>query len=170
IESSGPARSARCCPHARSRRDHPSAYDPRSPRETDRGQHMRHRSGSTALEALVAFTLLSAALTFATPLVVQHSRLLKAQRDYRLALREVYNQIARLSLLPTDELSGALSQLTPSELIAAKLPGAELRGRLDDSDLGRRLTLRLSWQAQSSPTTISLTTWVLPASHGRAQP
>jgi len=131
---------------------------------------MRHRSGSTALEALVAFTLLSAALTFTTPLVVQHSRLLKAQRDYRLALDEVSNQIERLSLLPTDELSGALSQLKPSELIAAKLPGAELGGQLDDSDIGRRLTLRLSWQVQGSPTTLSLFTWLLPASQGRAQP
>lgn len=131
---------------------------------------MKHRSGSTALEALVAFTLLSAALTFATPLVVQHSRLLKAQRDYRLALDEVSNQIERLSLLPTDELSGALSQLKPSELTVAKLPGAELGGKLDDSDIGRRLTLRLSWQSQGSPTTVSLTTWLLPASPGRAQP
>jgi len=130
---------------------------------------MRHRSGSTALEALVAFTLLSAALTFATPLVVQHSRLLKAQRNYRLALDEVSNQIDRLSLLPADELSNALSQLKPSELIAAKLPGAELRGKLDDSDIGRRLTLRLSWQAQGSPTKVSLATWVLPASQERAQ-
>lgn len=131
---------------------------------------MRHRSGSTALEALVAFTLLSAALTFATPLVVQHSRLLKGQRDYRLALDEVSNQIERLSLLPADELSNALSQFKPSELIATKLPGAELRGRLDDSDIGQRLTLRMSWQAQSIPTTVSLTTWVLPASRERDQP
>jgi hypothetical protein len=132
---------------------------------------MRHRPGSTALEALVAFTLLSGALTFATPLVVQHSRLLKAQRNYRLALDEVSNQIERLSLLPTDELAGALSQLKPSELIAAKLPGAELSSKLDDLDIGRRLTLRLSWQGpQGIPTTVSLATWVLPASQGRAQP
>lgn len=132
---------------------------------------MRHRSGSTALEAIVAFTLLSAALTFATPLVVQHSRLLKAQRDYRLGLDEVSNQIERLSLSPTDELSGALSQLTPSDLIAAKLPGAELRGKLDDSDIGRRLTLYLSWPApQGGPTTVSLSTWVQPGSQGRVQP
>ena len=132
---------------------------------------MTRHLGSSSLEAIVSFTLLSAALTFATPLVVQHSRLLKAQRDYRLGLDEVSNQIERLSLLPTDELSGALSQLTPSALISAKLPGAELRGKLDDSDIGRRLMLRLTWPApQGGPTTVSLSTWVLPASQGRAQP
>jgi hypothetical protein len=132
---------------------------------------MTRHLGSSSLEAIVAFTLLSAALTFATPLVVQHSRLLKAQRDYRLALDEVSNQIERLSLLPADELSTALSQLKPSELIAAKLPAAELRGKLDESDIGRRLTLQLSWPAlQGSPTTVSLATWVLPVSQGRAQP
>src|SRR5262245_36880978 len=130
---------------------------------------MTRHLGSSSLEAIVSFTLLSAALTFATPLVVQHSRLLTGQRDYRLALDEVSNQIERLSILPTDELSGALSQLKPSELIAAKLPGAELRGQLDDSDFGQRLTLRLSWQAQGSPTTVSLATWVLPTSQERAQ-
>ena len=132
---------------------------------------MTRHLGSSSLEAIVSFTLLSAALTFATPLVVKHSRLLAAQRDYRLALDEVSNNIERLSLLPVDELSGALSQLNPSDLIAAKLPGAELRGKLDDADIGRRLTLRLSWQAQQGvPTTVSLCTWVLPAAQRRAEP
>jgi hypothetical protein len=132
---------------------------------------MTRHLGSSSLDAIASFTLLSAALTFATPLVVKHSRLLTAQRDYRLALDEVSNNIERLLLLPTDELSGALPQLKPSELIAAKLPSAELHGTLEDSDIGRRLTLRLSWQPlHGSSMTVSLSTWVLATTQGRAQP
>ena len=131
----------------------------------------RQPTGASSLEAIVAFTLLSAALTFATPLVIQHSRLLKAQRNYRLALDEVSNQIERLSLLPADDVSSGLSRLQPSELIANKLPGAELRGELDAEDIGRRLTLRLSWPgAHGQPTTVSLATWMPPASQRRAEP
>ena len=132
---------------------------------------MKHCSGSSSLEAIISFTLLSGALTFATPLVIKHSRLLKAQRNYRLALDEVSNKIERLSVLPADELSSALSQLKPSELIAAKLPGAELRGELDAADVGRRLTLRLSWQErQDCPMSVSLATWALPIPQRRANP
>ncbi len=123
------------------------------------------------MEAIVAFVLLSGALTFATPLIIQHSRLLKAQRDYRLALDEVSNAIDRLSLLPADELSGALTKLKPSELIAAKLPGAELQGELDDADIGQRLALRLSWQQlPGSSTSVLLATWLPPASQPRVEP
>ena len=132
---------------------------------------MRYRRGSNSLEAIVSFTLLSSVLTFATPLVVKHSRLLVAQRDYRLALDEVSNHLERLSILPADELASALAQLKPSELVAAKLPGVELRGELDSADIGRRLTLRLSWDgAQGSPATISLATWLPPSTAGRAAP
>ncbi len=130
-----------------------------------------NRTGASSLEAIVAFTLLSAALTFATPLVIQHSRLLKAQRDYRLALDELSNRIERLSLLPADELSSALSQLQPSEMIATKLPDAELRGELQAADIGRTLTLRLSWQGpHGNPAMVSLVTWVPPTSQRRSQP
>ncbi len=132
---------------------------------------MKCRSGASSLEAIVGFTLLSAALSFATPLVIQHSRLLKGQRDYRLALDEVSNQLERLSLLSADEISAALSQLKPAELIATKLPAAELRGELHAADVGQSLTLRLSWAGpQGRPMTVSLATWVPPVSPHRSQP
>jgi hypothetical protein len=129
------------------------------------------RWGASSLEAIVGFTLLSAALTLAAPLVVQHSRLLRAQRDYRLALDEISNQLERLSILPARELSGALSDLKPSELIADKLPGAELHGELHATDIGQNLTLRISWTGPyGTPTAVSLATWLPPSSTRRAQP
>jgi hypothetical protein len=129
------------------------------------------RRGASSLEAIVGFTLLSAALTLATQLVVQHSRLLRTQRDYRLALDEVSNQFERLSFLPARQLSGALSDLKPSELIAHKLPGAELQGELHATDIGQNLTLRISWPGPyGTPMTVSLATWLPPSSSPRAQP
>jgi len=58
------------------------------------------RAGATSLEAMMGLTLLSAVLTFATPLIVRHGRLVTAQRNYRLALDEVSNQLERLRVLP----------------------------------------------------------------------
>ncbi len=134
-------------------------------------RRFKTRCGASSLEAIVGFTLLSAALTFATPLVIQHSRLLRAQRDYRLALDEVSNQLDRLSVLPGDELSTAVRQLKPSQLIEDKLPGAELLAELHTADLGQTLTMRISWPGpQGTPTSVSLTTWLPPAQTRRTQP
>ena len=64
------------------------------------------RRGTSALEVLVSFILLGGVLAISTPLVVTHGRLLKAQRNYRMALDELSNQLDRLSALPSAELSG----------------------------------------------------------------
>ena len=103
------------------------------------------RTATSTLEVIVAFTLLSGVMAALAPLVVKHRRLLTAQRDYRLALDEVSNQLERLTALPAEEISTALQQLKPSEFAAAKLPGVELRGELESIDFGRRLRLSLTW-------------------------
>jgi len=103
------------------------------------------RPGTSTLEVIVACTLMSSVLAVFAPLVVKHRRLLTAQRDYRLALDEVSNQLERLTALPEGDVSAALEQLKPSEFAAARLPGAELRGELESIDFGRRLKLELTW-------------------------
>jgi len=121
------------------------------------------RSATTSLEVIVALTLLCGLLSFSTPLVVKHGRLLQAQRNYRLALDELSNQLERLSALPETELEDAVKQLAPSPFATAHLPGAELRGQLDSIDIGRRLTLRLSWdESERRKAPVALAAW-LPA-------
>jgi len=71
--------------------------------------------GTSALEVIVAFTLLSSVLAFSTPLVVRHGRLLTSQRDYRLALDELSNELERLTALSNEQLPAAVEQLTPSD-------------------------------------------------------
>jgi len=121
------------------------------------------RRGTSALEVLVAFTLLSSVLALSTPLVVAHGRLLKAQRDYRLALDELSNQLDRLTVLPEPDLPQALAELAASPLTASRLPGATLRGHLADAGLGKRVTLEIWWDEpnrQAAP--LRLAAWVRP--------
>ena len=127
--------------------------------------------GTSALEVIVAFTLLSSVLAFSTPLVVRHGRLLTAQRDYRLALDELSNQLERLSAFPSAELPAAMEQLAPSEFAAARLHGAELKGELGPADIGQRLTLRLSWdEPQRRAAPVTLAAWIIPDGQPSSNP
>ena len=119
------------------------------------------RRGTTSLEVIVAFTLLSGVMAFAVPLVVAHGRLLKAQRNYRIALDELSNQLDRAGTLPAVELPAAIENLSPSAHAAQRLPGARLRGELAESQFGRRLTLEITWDEPNRHTApIRLTGWI----------
>jgi hypothetical protein len=119
--------------------------------------------GTTTLEVLMAFTLLSSVLAFSGPMIVRHNRLLRAQRDYRLALDELSNQIDRVLATPTDKQAAAVDALTVSETTAERLPGAEIRGQIAATDEGSRLTVELTWNEpnrQAAP--VRLTAWLSP--------
>jgi hypothetical protein len=123
----------------------------------------RHRPATGALDLFVALTLLTTAMTVATPLIIRHGRLLKSQRDYRLALDELSNQLDLLTALPPGELPGAMQKLSPSEFVTQRLPGAKLIGELAPAEIGSRVTLKLSWnesQLMSAPATLAA--WVFP--------
>ena len=124
-------------------------------------QFPSRRRATTALEVVIAFTLLAATISLATPLVVAHNRLLMAQRHYRLALDELSNQIERLTGLPQAELPPAVESLAPSPFAAEHLPGAALRGQLAETDRGRRVTLEITWtepNRQAAP--LRMTAWI----------
>ena len=123
----------------------------------------RQRGGLSSLEVIVSLTLLGSVLALSTPLIVAHGRLLKAQRNYRLALDELSNQFDRMSALPAADLPRAMDEIAPSALAAERLPGAVLRGQLAETDLGRRLTLEIWWEEpnrQAAP--VRMTAWVVP--------
>jgi hypothetical protein len=132
----------------------------------------RRRRGTSTIDVMVALTLLITLMSVATPLVVRHGRLWRSQRDYRLALDELSNQLERLTGLPAAELPAALKQLSPSDFVAQRLPGAKLVGRLEPADVGQRLTLELSWREtgrKKSP--VSLAAWIVaPPRRSAAEP
>jgi len=120
------------------------------------------RRGVSSVEAIVAFSIISSVLALSTPLIVAHGRLLKAQRNYRLAMDELVNQFERSSALPEEELPMAIEELAPSPLTAQRLPGAMLHGELHDSPFGKRLTLEIWWDEpnrQAAP--LRMTAWIV---------
>jgi hypothetical protein len=119
------------------------------------------RRGASVLEVLVSCTLLGTVFSVATPLVIQHNRLLITHRDYQLALDELSNQLERLTALPAAELPAALGKLSPSDRATAHLHDAKLTGELAAADQGQRLTLHLVWgdpQRRAPP--VSLAAWI----------
>lgn len=127
------------------------------------GQRRRRRFGTSSLELLVAFTLISGALAMAAPLVVAHGKLLKSQRDYRLALDELSNQLEGLTALPAAEVPQALAQIAPTEFTASKLHDVKLRGQLEATDLGQRVTLELWWdEPNRHAAPVRLAAWLTP--------
>jgi hypothetical protein len=121
------------------------------------------RAGTSTLDALVAFTLLVTTLSVATPLVVRHGRLLKSQRDYRLALDELSNQMDRLVATSASDLPEAIQQLAPSEFLIKRIPSAQISGELQTVDGGMRVVLQLTWiELAGRRTPVSLAGWVFP--------
>jgi hypothetical protein len=115
------------------------------------------------MDVLAAFTLLIAVMSVATPLAVRQARLIKANRDYRLALDELSNQMDRLTALSPAQLPQAVEQLAPSDFVAARLPDSKLTGELAPAEIGTRITLQLAWKDSPAHTApASLAAWVFP--------
>jgi hypothetical protein len=123
----------------------------------------RPHAGTSILETLIAFTLLATVLTFSTSALHRHNRLLSAQRDYRIALDELTNQLDRLSAIPLQRLQAELENMTPSAFTVERLPGAELRGDVQEADVGRRITLRLAWdERKRRDAPVTMAAWAFP--------
>jgi hypothetical protein len=124
------------------------------------GNAMRRR-GTTTIELLVSFTLLTTVLGAALPLVVRHGRILNSARQYRMALDELSNQAERIASLSHDDAMQAIEEVKPSPFAAEHLPGVELTADLASSEGAERVTLSLSWDEpgrRAAP--VSLVAWL----------
>ncbi len=120
------------------------------------------RKGTAMLDVFVSLTLLLATISIATPLLVRNSQLQKSQRNYRIALDEVSNQLEALTGLPQRNVEIALQTILPSKAVAERLAAPELSGNIQKSDFGNRLVLTLKWRESNSTTTqVSLMSWLL---------
>lgn len=130
------------------------------PRHTLR-PHARRR-GITAVEVIVAFTLLSGLLSVAASLIVTHGRMVTAQRHYRLALDELTNQMEHLTSLDASELPAALEALEPSALTSESLKGVHLEGEATPTEAGQQIVLRIWWdEPQRREAPVRLVGWVV---------
>lgn len=128
------------------------------------------------LDLLVAFTLLVTAISISAQLVVRHGQLLKSQRNYRLALDELTNQLDRLSALAPSELPNSIQAIVPSEFISRLLPNARLTGKLAESAGGTRVSLDMTWDEMGHrKKPVAMAAWVFkrspvkPATAGASQ-
>ncbi len=124
----------------------------------------RRRCGTTLVEVLVSFSLLATMVTLLTSTAVHHSRLRQSLRHERLAMDELSNQLELLSVLPDAELSAAVAQLQPGDVVQASLPGVELKADIEESDGGTRMTLQIAWDSfgrRANP--LRLTAWRFPS-------
>ena len=121
--------------------------------------HKKARRGVTLVETTVALGLLITAMSITASLAVRNQRLLADNRAYRLAVDELSNRLDLLAAMPADDVEAAIDALSEEEL-SGPLAGATLTGATEDEDIGRRLTLKLTW-----PTTVKrrpdlvLTAW-----------
>ena len=121
----------------------------------------RRRQATTMLEVIVSLSLLMSALSLSLPLILQQGRLLIEQRNYRLALDELSNQLDRLSATSADDLPTVLRKIAVSPFTAEKLHDAKLASDLKPADVGQRLTLKLTWKnAQEQKVTLAV--WIVP--------
>jgi hypothetical protein len=123
----------------------------------------RLRRGFSMLDLFVSFTLLVTLMSVATPLIVRHDRLLKSQRNYRLALDELSNQMESLTQLTAGQLPQAVKQVTPSAFVKERLSGVGITGEAEPAEVGSRVTLRLTWNEpgrRNAP--VTLAAWVVP--------
>lgn len=130
-----------------------------------RGDCPLRRRGSTIIELVVSFGLLSTLLGVSLPLVVRQNRILASARHYRLALDELSNQVERIVALPPDDVAAAVTDLAPSAFAVKHLAGAKLNGVVAPADLGERVTLSITWDEpgrEAAP--LSLTAWLSPQS------
>jgi hypothetical protein len=117
------------------------------------------RCGTTSYEVLVAFTLLTTLLSLSLSSMVRHGRLLTTEQNYRVALDEVSNQLDRLTALPVNELPQAVKELQLTPFTAERLSGAKLVGEIAPTDIGQRVTLRLTSRAPNGPK-VTMAGWI----------
>ena len=129
------------------------------------------RCGSTSYEVLVAFTLVTTLVSLSLSSMVRHGRLLTSEQNYRLALDELSNQLDRLTALPGNELPQAVKELQLTPFTAARLSDAQLVGEIAPTDIGQRVTLRLTSRGPNG-LQVSMAGWTLPSrssADGRAK-
>lgn len=119
--------------------------------------------GTTTIELLASFSLLTVILGAALPLVVRHGRILASADHYRIALEELSNQSEALAGVTSGDADEYLRNVKPSPFAVEHLPGAKLDAVVNEAEgmAGRWVVLSLTWDEpgrQAAP--VSLATWL----------
>ncbi|MCA9182034.1 MAG: hypothetical protein KDA51_11295 [Planctomycetales bacterium] len=129
-----------------------------SNRSMNRQSH--HRRGSMLTELMVAAGLLATAMGLVATCAVADQRLQRMQREHRLAVDELSNQLERLLALPPSEVDIGVQQLEPSDWITERLPEIQLTAQRHRDELGDRVELQLQWKRAGNPPPLVAVAWM----------
>lgn len=107
----------------------------------------QERSGLSSLELIVAAGLMTTIVASTIPVYIRHQRLLVDASRERIALEELANQAERLQATPAADWNASVVDMRPSPIAVSHLPGVSLHADLDQTSLGPRVLLHLSWNA-----------------------
>lgn len=119
------------------------------------------------VELVVALSILVTLLSVSATMMVRHTRLMTSQRNARIALDELSNQIELLTGLNPDEAEAKIAGLELSRFAADRLSDPKLTGQLSpptEDGVPQRLTLQLVWgpeRQRGRP--LELSTWLVPS-------
>jgi Tfp pilus assembly protein PilE len=116
------------------------------PQRIVRSPGKRRRSGTTAVELVVAVTLLAVLTGICGELIVSTVRLRREERKRAWALQEAANVMETLFAKPWDELSVGKKEVRPcSPAGQSVLESAVVRQEVFAAGKGRRLVVTVEW-------------------------
>jgi hypothetical protein len=122
----------------------------------------RYPRGTTAVEVVVATTLLVSALALVASVGTRLLQVGKHERNYRIATHELANRLEQLSVLSPDAIEESVKQLSLSEAVQNTLPNAKLQGHVVANEEGSRLVLTIDWDRGVAAKPITMVAWLAP--------
>lgn len=120
----------------------------------------KRRAGASLAELVVAGSLLIAATGLVATSAVGDQRLARLERQNRMAVDELSNQIERLSILPAAQVASALGELSISSWAEPSLVEATMTGQLIDDEYGQRIELTIQWKRPGESKPVSAVAWL----------
>ena len=118
-------------------------------------------SGVLKVETLLSMLVLVVAMNFAGPMIARINQLWTHTQTNQFAIDELSNQMDMLIRMAPEKVEEALPALRVSEAFQRAVPEAQLKGTLSEDELGRRVTLSLSWLDVPDAKPIQLTGWLI---------
>lgn len=122
---------------------------------------MRKR-GFTIIELLVAIGLLISMIAVLGKMIRSVDLIWRDAELTRIASDELSNHLQVLTLLAPDDVESQLDDLAPSAMCLERLPDAKLDHKVSSDELGKRISLSLSWQHSAGNATrrVQLSGWL----------
>jgi type II secretory pathway pseudopilin PulG len=119
------------------------------------------RTAMTLVELLVAVSLLTTVISLATGLSMRINRVWKEIGQARIALAELNNQLDTLLRLDPPNAAQAITALRLSDYCRRGLCNPTITGYIQESPVGMRITLEITWDRPHGGKPIQLSGWIL---------